>query len=412
MSELALLGGEPVRTEAWPDWPVWDEAEIDAVTRVITSGSWGLRSDEIAAFESEYAALQGARHAITVHSGTTAIRIALQALGLKQGEEVIAPAYTFIGSVSPVMDLNAIPRFVDVDPDTYNIDPAQIEAAITGRTVGIIPVHFAGQSADMDAIMAIAEKHGLWVMEDAAQAWGSTWKSGGVGHIGGAGIFSFQASKNITAGEGGIITTDDDEVAEAARSFTNCGRTSDGLWYGHYRNAGNYRMPAIIAAVLRAQTARYPAALAKREENAAYLSSKLGEIPGIHPLKRPAKATAHSYHLFIWRYDSEVFDGLSRDTFIAAMGKEGIPISPGYSLPLNEQPVFAEKRFDPAHPAQAIDFAGIPLPVAKRACESEACWISQSLLLGTRADMDDIVAAVRKVFDNRTKLIETAEAAT
>ncbi len=411
MSELAILGGTPVRTESFPSWPVWDETDIDAVTRAIKSGVWGTKSPEIAEFEREYAAFQGAKHGISVHTGTTAIRIALQALGIRQGDEVIAPAYTFIGTVSPIMDLNAIPVFVDVDPKTYNIDPKAIEAAITSRTVGIVPVHFAGLPANMDAIMEIAAQHGLWVMEDAAQAWGAQWDGVGVGHIGGAGIFSFQSSKNITAGEGGIIVTDDDETAEAARSYMNCGRSSDGLWYGHYRVGGNYRMPAMCAALLRVQLARYPEALAKRAENGTYLAERLSGIPGIEPTTVSPKVTRHAWHLFIWRYDAEAFDGLPRDTFLETMRKEGVPAYQGYSIPLTEQPVFTEKRFDLSHPAQNIDFTKIEVPVAKHACESEACWLTQNVLLGSKADMDDIVTAARKVYENRHELLKRSETA-
>jgi dTDP-4-amino-4,6-dideoxygalactose transaminase len=407
MSKLAINGGEPVRTEPFPSWPVWDQSEIDAATRVIESGDWSHKNPEIESFEQEFAALQGAKHGIVVNSGTTAIRIGLQALGLKQGDEVIVPAYTFIGSVTPIMDLNAVPVFVDIDPDTYNIDPKAVEGAITARTTGIMPVQFAGLPADMDAIMDIAERHDLWVMEDAAQAWGAQWGGTGVGHIGGAGTFSFQSSKNLTAGEGGIVLTDDDGVAELARSYMNCGRSSDGIWYGHYRVGGNYRMPALCAAVLRAQLARYPEALARREENGTYLAKRLSEIPGNRPLVRHPKVTRHAYHLFIWRYDTQAFDGLPRSVFFDALRAEGIAAYQGYSLPLNEQPVFTDKGFDPAHPAQRVDYAKIEVPEAKRACEEESCWFGQFVLLGTQRDMDDIADAVLKVYENRKELLES-----
>ncbi len=412
MSQPALLGGDPVRTAPFPSWPIWDDREIEAAKRVIESGEWGsTKGDEVATFEAEYAAFMGAKHGIAVHSGTTAIRVALQALGLEQGQEVIVPAYTFMGTVSPVMDLNAVPVFVDIDPDTYNIDPAAFEAAITDRTAGIVPVHFAGLPANMDAIMAIAEKHGLWVMEDAAQAWGAAWNGSGVGHIGGAGIFSFQSSKNITAGEGGIIVTDDDGVADLARSYMNCGRSSTGIWYGHYYIAGNYRMSEIHAAMLRVQLDRYPELLARRNENASHLASRLGEIPGNTPLVRSEKVTTHAWHLFIWRFDADAFDGLPRDTFHEALRKEGVPATHGYSLPLTEQPVFSEKRFDAAHPAQPVDFGAVATPVAKHACDVESCWFTQPVLLGTKQDVDDIVDAVAKVYEHRHALLEHAEAA-
>jgi len=399
MSELALLGGQPTRTKPFPTWPVWDQREVDAATRAITSGRWGIGKGEgeVPRFEKAFAEIQGAKHGVCVHSGTTAIRVALQALGVKYGDEVIAPAYTFIGTVSPVMDLGAVPVFVDVHPDTYNIDPAAVEAAITPRTVGILPVHFGGLPADMDALRAIAQKHHLWIMEDAAQAWGARWNGIGVGHIGEAGIFSFQSSKNITSGEGGIILTDSDEMEELLRSFGNCGRSKTGLWYGHYRIAGNYRMSEILAAILSVQLARYPEHLARRGQSGTYLAKGLARIPGFRPLVVQPQVTCHAWHLFIWRYNADEFGGLPRKTFIEAIQKEGIPAYPGYSIPLYKQPVFLEKRFDPRHAAQAVDFSRIHCSVAERACESEALWLTQSILLGDERDMDDIIAAAEKV---------------
>ncbi len=409
MSELALLGGTPVRTKPFPAWPIWDEKDVEAITRALRNGKWGIAppdQSEVARFEKEYAAYHGAKHGICVHSGTTAIRIALQALGAGYGDEIIAPAYTFIGTVTPIIDVGAVPVFVDIDPKTYTIDPAAVEAAITPRTVGIVPVHFGGCPCDMDALHAIAKRHGLWIMEDAAQAWGAQWNGTGVGHIGAAGIFSFQSSKNVNAGEGGIVLTDDDDLAELIRSFSNCGRSSQGVWYGHYRIAGNYRMSQILAALLYVQFSRYPEQHRRRETNAAYLARRLAEIPGFTVLERKPQVTAHAQHLFIWRYDREAFRGLPRAKFIEAMHKEGIPISPGYSIPLYKQPVFLEKNFDPKHAAQRVDFASIQCVATERACAEEALWLTQPILLGETTDMDDIVAAALKVRDNAHLLLE------
>lgn len=413
MAELALFGGKPVRTKPFPSWPMHDEQEIEAATRAIRSGRWGIGKNdgEVARFEKAYASFHGAKHGVCVHSGTTAIRVALQALGVKYGDEVIAPAYTFIGTVTPIMDLGAIPVFVDVHPDTYNLDPAAVEAAITRRTVGILPVHFAGLPADMGRLRRIAKKHHLWIMEDAAQAWGAEWNGVGVGHIGNAGIFSFQSSKNITSGEGGIILTDDDDMEELLRSFANCGRSSTGLWYGHYRIAGNYRMSEILGAILSVQLKRYPELMARRKGNAEHLSKRLGKIPGFKPMVVQKQVTSHAWHLFIWRYHAEKFGGLPRAKFIEAMHKEGIPVYQGYSIPLYKQPVFAEKRFDPKHAAQKVNFTKINCPVAERACDSEALWLTQPILLGEKQDMDDIVSAAEKVREHVGKLLKEPTAA-
>lgn len=412
MSELALLGGKPTRTKPFPAWPVYDEREIEAATRAIKSGRWGIgKADgEVARFEKAYAAFQGAKYGVCMNSGTSAIRVALQALGLKSGEEVIAPAYTFIGTVSPIMDLGAVPVFADIHPDTYNIDPAAVEAAITRRAVGIVPVHFGGLPADMDRLREIAERHKLWIMEDAAQAWGAEWNGTGVGHIGEAGIFSFQSSKNVTSGEGGIALTDSDETHELLRSYANCGRSSTGIWYGHYRIAGNYRMTEIAGAILSAQLERYPEHLKRRQRNGAYLAKRFAKVPGFKPLVIQKQVTSHAWHLFIWRYNADEFGGLPRARFIEAMQKEGIPVYHGYSIPLYKQPVFLEKSFDPNHAAQKVDFSAIHCPVAERACDAESLWLTQSILLGDEKDMDDIVNAALKVRENIEKLMESVAA--
>ena len=408
MSELAMLGGTPVHEGSWPKWPIVDEREIEALRRVIESGnlSSARSGGEGDQFEQEFAAYQGAKYGIGVTSGTSAIHVALQALGLGYGDEVIVPPYTFIASVSPVLALGAVPVFADIHPDTYNIDPAAVEAAITPRTVGIIPVHFGGLPADMDSLRAIAEAHGLWIMEDAAQAWGAQWKGEGVGHLGNAGIFSFQASKNITSGEGGIILTDDDELREKCWSFRNCGRTTTGVGYLHYNSAGQHRLSELHAAVLRVQLERYPEQLALRERNGLRLAAGLAEIPGIRPLVRPPEVTQHPYHLFMCRYDADQFGGLPRKTFVEAMQKEGIDIYHGYSIPLNQQPVFKDRTFDPKHAAQAVDYGSMSFPVAERACASEALWMRQSSLLSSDSDIDDVVAAAAKVHDHVDELRE------
>ena len=255
MSKLAINGGTPVRTEPFPKWPVWDQNEIDGLANVIKSGKWGsLHGNLVSEFEGKYAKMHDAKYGICVGSGTVGLRIALMAAGIGgEGEEVIVPAYTFIATASAVIEANATPVFVDIDSDTYNIDPEKIEAAITPKTRAIMPVHFGGRPADMDRILEIAQKHNLVVIEDAAQAWGSSWKGTGVGAIGLAGAFSFQSSKNITCAEGGIILSNDDEFAKFARSHANCGRSEDGQWYEHCYWGSNVRLTEFQGAVLMAQ---------------------------------------------------------------------------------------------------------------------------------------------------------------
>jgi len=400
MPKLAIHGGTPVRTTPFPKWPVWNQDEIDAVTDVIESGKWGsLHGDKTSSFEKTYAAAHQAKHGIAISSGTTALRIALMAAGVGEGDEVIVPAYTFIATASAVIEASAIPVFVDIDPETYNIDVTQIEAAITPRTRAIMPVHFAGRPADMDRVLEIARKHNLIVIEDAAQAWGSQWNGRGVGAIGTAGCFSFQSSKNITAGEGGIILTNDDEVAKMVRAHYNCGRSADGQWYEHFYFGSNLRMTELQSAVLQVQFRRYPELMARREKNAAHLTEQLQEIDGVSLLKNDPRITRSSIHLFIWRYDKTAFNNWPKDRFLDALRAEGIQCSPGYTLPLNVQPVFKNQTFGPAGRKidLGIDYGSQVFPETEKACAEAAIWFNQNQFLGTEKDMDDIAAAIQKI---------------
>jgi dTDP-4-amino-4,6-dideoxygalactose transaminase len=248
----------------------------------------------------------------------------------------------------------------------------------------------------MDAILSIARKHGLRVVEDACQAWGAEWRGQRVGALGDAGTFSFQASKNINAGEGGIIVTNDDQLEDTLWSLANVGRSKDGLWYEYVREGWNSRMTEWQAAILLAQLERADALFERRHRNARYLSEKLKAIPGIHPLQVDQRVTRHAWHLFIFRYHSEAFAGLPRERFIAALQAEGIPCSPGYVVPLNHSPGLQDglKRLrtflkDVPPPP--------PCPVNERMCSQEAVWFTQNMLLGDEQDMDDIVTAIAKI---------------
>ena len=407
MSKLAVRGGAPVRTKPFPSWPVWGQEEIDNLTEVVKSGKWGrLKGERVAEFEQKFAAFQQAKYGVAVNSGTTALHLALLAAGIRPGDVVLVPAYTFIATATAVLEAGGVPKFVDIDPETYNMDVTKLEEAITPEVRGIMPVHFAGRPADMDGIMAVAEKHGLFVVEDAAQAWGAEWNGRRVGAIGAAGGFSFQSSKNINAGEGGIILTNDETVAKFARSHHNCGRSEDGEWYEHFYYGGNFRMTEFQGAVLLAQFSRYEGQLQRRQENAAYLTEKLRQIDGIEPLKDDPKVTSHAEHLYIFRYKKDSFGGKSKAAFLEALRAEGIPASGGYSLPLYKQPVFQNKTFGGR--GQVIDvpmdYKAFHLPETERACYDEAIWLTQNVLLGSRDDMDDIVRALEKVRENADEI--------
>jgi dTDP-4-amino-4,6-dideoxygalactose transaminase len=283
-----------------------------------------------------------------------------------------------------------------------------IETTITSRTRMIIPVHFAGQPADMNPIMDIASRNNLSVIEDAAQAHGAEYCGKRVGAIGHMGCFSFQSSKNLTAGEGGIVLTNDENFERLARSIHTCGRYPEGAWYDHFILGGNYRMTEFQAALLLNQLHRLDEQTNTREKNGQYLNLKLGEIPGIRPLIREPGEIRHSYHLFIFRYDFQIFGGAPRDHFLSALSAEGIPNMSGYAYPLHRQPMFLNREFGPYLKGMGgttiPDYGDVSCPVSEQACYQEACWLPQSLLLGTKADMDDVVRAVSKIYEHRAEL--------
>lgn len=394
--QLAIDGGKPVRQEPFPSWPIWDENEERQLLDVLHSGDWGvLTGKKVHAFARAFADFQHAKHGICVVNGTAALEIALRAVGTAPGDEVITTPYTFIATINAALMLGAIPILVDIDPVTFEIDVEQIEGAITKKTKGILPVHIAGQPADMDAIMAIAEEHGLWVVEDACQAWGAEWRGRRVGALGNIGTFSFQASKNITAGEGGIIVTNDDQLADICWSLHNVGRRKGGLWYEHVRTGWNYRMTEWQGAILLAQLERFEELYQRRRENALSLAEELKSIPGVRPLKVDPRVTRHAWHIFIFRYEPEAFGGMPRRTFIEALEAEGVPCGPGY-LPLTESPALKEGL------DRIRSFLGeVPpprsCPVAERMSMQEAVWLPQNLLLGGEQEITDIAAAIAKI---------------
>ena len=403
---LALFGGPPVRDTPFTTWPVFGSDEEARVLAALRSGRWGrLDGSEVAQFEENFARMHGCRHGIAVANGTVSLRLALLAAGLEAESEVIIPPYTFFSTASAVVEANMVPVFADVELETYNLDPKAFETAITPRTRAVIPVHFAGQVADMDAINAIAKQHNLLVIEDAAHAHGATYRDQPAGSLGDIGSFSFQSSKNLTSGEGGILTTNDDALAAACRSMHNCGRVPEGVWYEHHVISGNYRLGELQGALLNAQLERLEGQTATRDANGRYLAEKLAHLPGIHPQQRPEACTRNSFHLFMLRLDAEAF-GAAREAVIAALCAEGIPCVAGYGFSLNEQPMFQHKAFGPYLPGVKDRLTFPPCPHSDRLCREQSVWLEQSIFLGPRDDMDDIARAFAKVYEAREKLAE------
>ena len=396
--DLALNGGPKTIDKEFP-WPIYDEREAEAVAEVIRSGEWGSPDCDgiVADFEKEFAAFCGAKHALTCVNGSVALRIALIACGVKPGDEVIIPPYTFIATASIIAEANCVPVFVDIDPDTYNLDPIQVEKAITPRTRAIIPVHFAGLACDMDALLDIASKYGLNIIEDAAHAHGGEYKGKKLGSIGDAGCFSFQSSKNLTSGEGGIIITNDDRIAAMADSLRNVGRVEGGEWYEHHYLGCNYRITTLQTAILSLQIKNLEAQTRTRNENGLYLNSLLESVEGISPLVRGRGETMHTYHLYIFRYDKQYFNGLSKKEFVEMLAAEGIPSFIGYPEPLYKQPLFQEKNFLCYALPEEVDYSLVHCPNTEKACYEEGVWILQHAMLGTREDMEKFAQAIRKI---------------
>lgn len=416
MSKLAINGGEKVRTAGFHPWPHYDERELRYVEEVIRSRKWfsgmrgadpGTRTEK---FESAFARYHDARFGIACANGTVAIEIALRAAGIGAGDEVIVPAVTFIATLSAVMQVNAIPIVVDCLYDTQCIDPAEIQKAVTDRTRAIIPVHFGGFSADMERINAIAHKHNLIVIEDAAHAHGAVYKGRKVGSLGHMATFSFQESKTMTAGEGGIITSNDPELAEKCVQFRSCGRHANESWYVHYVMPVNYRLSEVQSAMLLAQLERLDEQLRVKSVNAKFLAERLKEVKGIRPLPGDGQTEVNGYYLYLLQYDKDAFSGVPRNRFVEALNAEGIPCHIGYPWPLTRNPMFQSIPdgakgcpFTCPYYGKEVTIADTPLPVSERIC-NETVVIPHQVLLSPQSDMEDIVRAIVKIQRNASEM--------
>lgn len=418
MANLAINGGEPVvKRPLGKSWPIFDEREEKALLEVLRSGHWwrgGLEPSEskVSQFEDRFASYCQAKHGIAITNGTQALECALKAAGVEAGDEVIVPALTFVATATSVALVNAIPIFVDVDPETYNISSQAIEDAITERTRAIIPVHNGGYPCDMDAISQIAKEHHLVVIEDSAHAHGSEWKGRRCGSLGDLSAFSFQQGKVLTCGEGGIVLTSDPDLAEKAYSFMHIGRVPGRPFYEFHRLASNLRMTEFQAAVLLCQLERLDEQIETRERNTRYLSEGLKEIEGIEPFVRDERVTRWSFYYWNFKYKEEEFDGIPRDRFIEALKAEGVPIGIGaHGEPIYRNPLFQNMNFGrtgcpikcPLY-GKEIDYRKTFCPEAERIFQKEALSLSHAVFLGGRDDMDLILEAIRKVRTNTDEL--------
>lgn len=403
--ELALMGGAPLRTRPYPEWPTADDRERELLLEVLDSRRWwATQGTKVREFEQAWAQFHGADTSIAVTNGSHTLEIALLALGVGEGDEVIVPNWTFVATVAAVLMVNATPVLVDVDLDTGCIDPGAVRAAVTPRTKAMIPVHIAGSVADMDALGAIAREHDLVILEDCAHAHGSSWKGTPVGMLGDAGSYSFQSSKLMTGGEGGAIVSRHADVLAAARSFSDCGRRPGEWFYSHYLLGGNYRMTEWQGAVLLAQLERFPGQQRRRAENADLLNRELAAVPGLSPQGRLASCTSQGNYCYVVRVDEDEF-GLDRDTLREALLAEGIPLTMAYP-PLTRLDLFA----DPTGLAPRLrsragmqDFSSLRLPVSERLADT-TLWFTTSVLMGSAEDARDVVRAVEKIRSHKKDL--------
>ena len=410
MAKLAINGGTPIREKPFPAWPIYGEREKQLLEEVLESRIWGFPGVEetvgpkVKELEEEFANFNGSNYAICCTNGTVSLEIALKTMEIGPGDEVIVPALTWVATAQAALLVNAVPVFVDISPETYCIDPQKIQEAITKRTRAIIPVHLFGKVADMDAVMGIAQKYGLKVIEDCAHQHGSEWNGQKVGSIGDVGSFSFQSSKVMTSGEGGMIVTDGETVAQHCRSYVNVWNiykeedpnTNKYAYFG-----SNSRITEFQAGVLLAQLERLSEQIEKREENAGYLSEKLGKIAGIELLADNPKVIRQSYYVYVFKYKKEEFDGKPLKNFIKALKLEGIPADKLY------EPVYKSSMFgyNPKgcpltcrfYQREPVDYRELNFPVTEKASYEEGVGLPQPVLLGERKDMDDIVEAVEKI---------------
>jgi len=420
VAKLALLGGEPIRDlkkNPYPSYPKITEEEIEAVVEVMKSGHLSsLRGEYTRRFEEEFAKYIGVNYAIACSSGSAALHLALAAVGVGPGDEVIVPAYTFTSTATAVLMQCAVPIFADVNPETYTIDVEDLEKKISDKTKAIIVVHLFGHPCEMDEIMRIAEEHGLYIIEDCAQAHGAEYKGRKVGSIGNVGCFSFYESKNMMTGEGGMVVTNDPEIAERARMLCNHGEIRGLLDFlkkkpisEAYNMLGwNYRMTELQAAIGLVQLKKLDRMNEIRRRNAEMLIKVFEkydclEAPKVRPYVK------HAWHLFCGKYFEEK-TGISRELFVKALQTEGVPAYIGYKEPLYANPLYRHKLargkgcpFTCLFYGKEVKYSDGLCPVTEELCYKRALWLPCHSEL-RKEDIEDIRKGIEKVVSNINEL--------
>lgn len=405
-SKLALFGGKPIQPNI-PEWPVRDEKEEQALLEVVRSGHYGGApepSPRAERFAADFAAMHDAKYGIACTNGTVTLVTALRAAGIGWGDEVLIPATTFVATAWAPLSIGAIPIICDLDPDTFCISPAAIEAAITENTRAIMPVHLGGTFADMDAIMDIAARHNLIVIEDAAHAHGGQWRGKGAGSWGHFGSFSMQSTKTLVSGEGGLITTSDPDYAEACHSLIDCGRPKDAAKQ-NFRLGANYRLTEFQAAILEVGLTRLLDQQAVRQRNMAYLDDNLAQVAGMKAQKLDSRVTRRPTYLYITQFDPDTFGGIHSSQFTAALQAEGIPCGTGnppmhqyglLQLTEDNSPVYRHYR-------HRLDFENMSFPVAENFGQT-SIWIAHQCFMADTGLIDQVLDGIEKVRQNVNQL--------
>jgi len=409
--KLAILGGDPVRkNKPWHSWPFIDKNVVDSIVNTTNSGNWcrmGAKNSTVTAFENEFSTMLGAKFFVGVGSGTQALNTCVEALEIGAGDEVITSPYSDMGTIASILVCRALPVMADLDPESFQIDPADVERKITPNTKAIMPVHIMGVPCNMEKIMAIAKKHNLKVIEDSCQAHLAEYQGKKLGTIGDLGAFSFQESKVISCGEGGGVVGNDEVMMERCYTVQNHGTTRKGRTE---RIGPKYRMTEFEGAILLGQLPGFKERHEIRNNNANYLRSKLKNFPGLVPQKQYEGTASGAYYKFAMSYHKEHFNNADRSKFLKAIVAEGIGLSGYIANGLHKEPwtdyiqnlKVYQKMYSPARLKQYRD--ELNFPNCDTVCRDVIVLAGPGPLLGTREDMDDIINAIMKVYENRDKL--------
>lgn len=410
--KLALLGGEPVRKEPFTSWPRSSSKIEESLVATAKSGNWyrfESGSRNVSTFEKKFAGFIGTKHCLATGSGTQALHTALYATGVEAGDEVLVTPMTFIASVQAIFLCNALPVFVDVNMDTFQMDPGKMEPLINTNTKAVEPVHIAGLPCQIDKIIEISRKHNLKVVEDSCQAALAELNNKTVGTFGELGCYSFQSSKVLACGEGGAIVGDDENLMDLCYAFHNIGMPRSNSSVKDSIIGPKYRMNEWEGAVLLAQMDNVKEQMNLRNENAAYLSERLDKIPGIIPQRLSKGVTKGTYYLYGFRYQREYFNNAPKNIFLKALSAEGIPNTDMYFDRLNTQHFIEHtlnsKAFKIIYPKERLSQyrEQNECPVNDKLC-GQGVWLWQQMLLGTKKDMDDIAGAIIKIQENKDAL--------